>query len=89
MISQDSVLVQLFVSSSASESSTAPASPPGTARLLLGEAFLALVIMIVRRLHGVGELLAVLDEPTPEMRMVRDLLLEEGHFPIGALLRGA
>jgi hypothetical protein len=29
----------------------------------------------------VGELLAVLDEPTPEMRMVRELLCEEGHFP--------
>ena len=28
-----------------------------------------------------GELLAVLDEPTPEMRMVRELLREEGHFP--------
>ena len=28
-----------------------------------------------------GELLAVLDEPTPEMRMVRELLCEEGRFP--------
>jgi hypothetical protein len=38
--------------------------------------------MIVRRLHRVGELLAVLEEPTPEMRMVRQLLLaEEGRFP--------
>jgi hypothetical protein len=41
----------------------------------------ALVIMIVRRLHRVGELLAVLDEPTPEMRAVRELLREEGRFP--------
>jgi hypothetical protein len=41
----------------------------------------ALVIMIVRRLHRVGELLAVLEEPTPEMRMVRQLLAEEGRFP--------
>jgi hypothetical protein len=37
--------------------------------------------MIVRRLHRVGELLAVLDEPTSEMRMVRELLHEEGRFP--------
>jgi hypothetical protein len=37
--------------------------------------------MIVRRLHRVGELLAVLDEPTSEMRMVRELLREEGRFP--------
>jgi hypothetical protein len=29
----------------------------------------------------VGELLAVLDEPTSEMRMVRELLREEGRFP--------
>ena len=41
----------------------------------------ALVIMIVRRLHRVGELLAVLEESTPEMRMVRQLLAEEGRFP--------
>ena len=41
----------------------------------------ALVIMIVRRLHKVGELLAVLDEPTPQMRIVRELLCEEGRFP--------
>ncbi len=27
------------------------------------------------------ELLAVLDEPTPEMRSVRQLLSEEGRFP--------
>jgi hypothetical protein len=29
----------------------------------------------------VGELLAVLEEPTPEMRMVRDCLRQEGRFP--------
>ena len=28
-----------------------------------------------------GELLAVLEEPTSEMRMVRELLCEEGRFP--------
>jgi hypothetical protein len=37
--------------------------------------------MIVRRLHRVGELLAVLEEPTSEMRKVRELLCEEGRFP--------
>jgi hypothetical protein len=41
----------------------------------------ALVIMIVRRLHKVGELLAVLEEDTPEMREVRQLLFEGGRFP--------
>ncbi|MEJ7873135.1 MAG: transposase [Rubrobacteraceae bacterium] len=37
--------------------------------------------MIVRRLHKVGELLAVLEEPTPEMQTVRSLLHEKGRFP--------
>jgi hypothetical protein len=34
----------------------------------------ALVIMVVRRLPRVGTLLAVLEEPTPEMRRLRALL---------------
>jgi len=41
----------------------------------------ALLIMIVRRLNKVGELLAVLEENTPEMRSIRDLLSEDGRFP--------
>ena len=83
MISQDSVLVQLI-----RLVERIPSPPPPTRRrrgrpiFYSEKLFLrALVIMIVRRLHRVGELLAVLDEPTPEMKMVRDLLLEEGHFP--------
>lgn len=41
----------------------------------------ALVIMIVRHLHRPGELLAVLDAPTPEMLVVRTLLSEAGRYP--------
>ncbi|HEX2185590.1 MAG TPA: transposase, partial [Chloroflexota bacterium] len=41
----------------------------------------ALVIMIVRHLAQVHTLLAVLDEPTPEMRRLRALLTEGGRFP--------
>jgi len=41
----------------------------------------ALVIMIVRHLHKVHELLAVLDQPTDEMRTLRALLTENGHYP--------
>jgi hypothetical protein len=41
----------------------------------------ALVIMIVRRLAQVHTLLAVLEEPTPEMRRLRALLTEGGRFP--------
>jgi hypothetical protein len=41
----------------------------------------ALVIMIVRHLHTVHELLAVLEQPTPEMQLLRTLLTEQGTFP--------
>jgi hypothetical protein len=82
MITQDSVLVQLI-----RLIERIPSPPPPRRRgrpfVYSEKLFLkVLVIMIVRRLHKVGELLAVLDEPTPEMRMVRELLLcEKGRFP--------
>ena len=41
----------------------------------------ALVIMIVKRLSRVHTLLAVLAEPTPEMRRLRALLTEQGRYP--------
>ena len=41
----------------------------------------ALVIMIVRHLHTVHALLAVLEQPTPEMQLLRTLLTEHGKFP--------
>jgi hypothetical protein len=41
----------------------------------------ALVIMIVRHLHTVHELLAVLEQPTPEMQLLRTVLTEQGTFP--------
>jgi hypothetical protein len=41
----------------------------------------ALVIMIVRHLHTVHELLAVLEQPTTEMHTLRSLLTEEGQYP--------
>jgi hypothetical protein len=40
-----------------------------------------LVIMIVRHLHHVHELSAVVAEPTGEMEQVRALLTEQGRFP--------
>ena len=81
MITQDSVLVQLI------RLVECIPSPPSLRRrgrpvVYSEKLFLkALVIMIARRLHKVGELLAVLEEPTPEMSMVRDCLREEGRFP--------
>jgi hypothetical protein len=41
----------------------------------------ALVVMIVKRLHKVGEPLAVLEEDNPQMREVPQLLSEGGCFP--------
>lgn len=41
----------------------------------------ALVIMIVRHLHKVGELLSVLEQPTAEMQQLRALLSEQGRYP--------
>ena len=41
----------------------------------------AVVVMVVRRLPRVGTLLAVLEEPTPEVRRLRALLSEGGRFP--------
>jgi Transposase DDE domain len=83
MITQDTVLVQLI-----RLIDRIPTPPPPTRRspgrpiVYSNRLFLkALLIMIVRRLHKVGELLAVLEEPTPQMREVRSLLSEEGRFP--------
>lgn len=83
MIAQESVLVQLV---RLVERLPAPPPPPprrGRPHLYCDALFLkALVIMIVRRLNKVGELLAILEEPTQEMRHLRELLSgPEGRFP--------
>src|SRR5262249_58922128 len=41
----------------------------------------ALVIMLVKHLPRVHTLLAVLDQPTPEMQRLRALLMEQGRYP--------
>jgi predicted secreted protein len=41
----------------------------------------ALVIMILRHVATVGALLALLEQPTPEMQQLRALLTEQGRFP--------
>ncbi len=85
MITQDSVLVQLL---RLIDHIPTPQPPPAKLRprgrpvFYSERLFLkALVIMIVKRLHRVGELLSVLEEPTPEIREVRRLLFEGGRFP--------
>jgi hypothetical protein len=82
MITQQSVLVQLIRLVERIPSPPPPRRRRGRPIFYSEKLFLkALVIMIVRRLHRVGELLAILDEPTAEMKMVRDCLREEGRFP--------
>jgi hypothetical protein len=86
MIAQETVLVQLVrLVDRVPAPSAATTTTPRRGRPLVysdGLFLKALVIMIVRRLHKVGELLAVLEEPTPEMRSLRELLSgPDGRFP--------
>lgn len=82
MIAQDTVLVQLLRLVERIPTPPTPPPRPGRPTVYPDGLFLkALVIMIVRRIHRVGELLAVLEEPTPEMRSLRELLKEHGRFP--------
>jgi len=83
MITQESVLVQLIrLVDRIPTPLPPPRRPRGRPVFYSEKLFLkALVIMIARRLHKVGELLAVLEEDTPEMREVRQLLFEGGRFP--------
>ncbi len=84
MITQESVLVQLIrLVDRILTPPPPPRRPRGRPLFYSERLFLkALLIMIVRRrLHKVGELLAVLQEDTQEMREVRQLLSEGGCFP--------
>jgi len=83
MIGQSSLLVMLV-----GLVDRLPAPPPpakrgrGRPKVYADRLFLkALVIMIVRHLHTVHELLTVLQQPTPEMHLLRVQLTEEGMFP--------
>lgn len=82
MIAQDSLLVQLL--RLVDGVPTPPPTPPrrGRPRIYSDDLFIkALVVMVVRRIHRVGELLAVLEEGTSETRAIRGLLFEGGRMP--------
>ena len=73
-----------------------PAPPPpakrlrGRPKVYSDRLFLkALIIMLVRHLHNVHALLAVLAEPTAEMVLLRALLTEHGRYPTPAALGNA
>jgi hypothetical protein len=83
MVGQPSLLVTLVLLLD-----RIPQPPPPTQRgrgrpqVYADHLFLkALVIMIVRHLHTVHALLAVLDQPTVEMQTLRALLTHDGRFP--------
>ncbi len=83
MLPQESVLVMLV---KLVDRIPEPPKPPkrgrGKPRVYSEKLFLkALVIMIVKHLSRVHELLTVLEQPTPEMRMLRLLLTEQGKYP--------
>jgi hypothetical protein len=84
MIYHDSLLVQMVRLIDRLPAPSYPERPQGRGQLRVYQEALfikALVTMTVRRLHRVGELLAVLEGPTQEMRSLRELLCEEGRFP--------
>jgi hypothetical protein len=83
MIAQDTLLVQLIRLIDRIPTPPAPTRrSPGRPIVHSERPFLkALLIMTVRRPHKVGEPLAVLEEPTPQMQTVRSVLSEKGRFP--------
>ena len=91
MIDQDGVLVQLIRLVDRIPTPPPPPRRPRGRPVFYSERLFmkALVIMIVRRLHKVGELFAVLEEDTPEMRGIRICSKRTGTSPVGALSRGA
>lgn len=81
MIHEISILVTLVV---LIDRIPMPAVPPkrGRPKFYPDRLFLkAIVIMIVKGLHNVHTLLAVLEQPTLEMNRLRVLLMEDGRYP--------
>jgi len=82
MVPHDSVLVALVRLVDRLPEPPAPPRGRGRPRAYSERLFLkAVVLMVLRRIPTVHLLLAVLDQPTPEMRQVRALLAEDGRFP--------
>jgi hypothetical protein len=82
MIPQESLLIQLVRMVDRIPLPQPPKAMRGHPKVYSVRLFLkALVIMIVRHLHKVHELLSVLDQPTAEMQVLRELLTENGRYP--------
>jgi hypothetical protein len=82
MVPQISLLVMLVDLVDQIPSPPPPSPPRGRPLTYPDRLFLkTLVIMVVRGVPTVGGLLAILAQPTPEMRALRARLTEGGHFP--------
>ena len=83
MIPSESLLVTLVTLVDGIPVPPQPAKRPrGRPKVYSDRLFLkALLIMLVRHLRTVPEWLAVLAEPTPEMALLRALLMEKGRYP--------
>src|SRR5215216_5441180 len=82
MVAQTSTLVALVALIDRLPMPAPPAGGRGHPRVYSDRLFLkALVIMVVKRLPTVPLLLAVLDQPTPEMQQLQALLRERGRYP--------
>lgn len=82
MVLQTSVLIMLVALVDRIPPPPAAAARRGRPQVYPDRLFLkALVIMVIRHLPTVHSLLAVLDEPTPEMQRLRALLTEQGRYP--------
>ncbi len=90
MVAYDSLLVRLVQLVDRIPDPPAPPRGRGHPRVYTDRLFLkALVIMIVRHLSKVHTLLAVLEQDSPEMRRLRELLTEHGRYPTRRTLRQA
>lgn len=79
MIAQDSVLVQLLRLVERAPSPPEPRRSRGRPRLYSDNLSMkALALMVVKRTHPVGEMLAMVGERTSEMDAARELLCEHG-----------
>ncbi len=83
MIRRGSLLVKLIKLVDHIPAPVQPEKPMrGRPKFYSDQVFLkAVIIMIVKHLHKVGELLCVLEEPTEEMQELRQLLTFEGRYP--------
>jgi len=82
MILQEPLLVLLVRLVDRLPRPPAPLAQRGRPRTYDERVFLkALIIMLVRHIHTISGLLAVLEQPTTEMQRLRDLLAPDGRWP--------